>query len=123
MRVSVCRIFSFAAAHKLPNYKGPCANLHGHEWVMEVEISGEPDHDSGMVMDFGELKKLVNEAIIDKLDHSYLNDTFANPTAEQMVTAFVNTLQTRMELDPYAELERVRLYENPKSFCEWRRSQ
>jgi 6-pyruvoyltetrahydropterin/6-carboxytetrahydropterin synthase len=72
----------FDASHKLPNYNGKCANLHGHRWEVEVEIDGPVNPETGMLIDFTVVKKLI-----DKYDHSYLNDVFVNPTAENIALA------------------------------------
>lgn len=77
------KIFKFDAAHNLTKYHGKCEKLHGHTYKLVVSISGIPDNE-GMVMDFVELKKLVNEEVIKVLDHSYLNDIIPNPTAENI---------------------------------------
>ncbi len=70
----------FSAAHKLPEYEGDCAQLHGHTWKVSFEIEG-PVQDNGMVCDFKVLKKLLDEALP---DHKYLNDYVPNPTAENI---------------------------------------
>jgi 6-pyruvoyltetrahydropterin/6-carboxytetrahydropterin synthase len=120
---------SFAAAHSLPKYDGPCSRLHGHEWVVEVEVSGELTVDRDMVMDFVQLKALMNREIINKLDHQHLNEIYeARPTAEMMVGNMVEIITWCLKSDvmfitrPDLRLERIRLYETPNSFCEWRRS-
>lgn len=63
----------FDAAHYLPGYNGKCANMHGHTWHVEVEVCGDVDEKTGMVMDLAILKREVN-TIIDKFDHQVLND-------------------------------------------------
>ncbi|MDR1684244.1 MAG: 6-carboxytetrahydropterin synthase [Elusimicrobiota bacterium] len=70
----------FAAAHKLPNYKGDCAALHGHTWQVVFEVQGEVGA-SGMVCDFKELKPLLDALLP---DHKFLNDLLPNPTAENL---------------------------------------
>ena len=77
----------FSAAHNLKNYRGKCERLHGHNWFVEAVFSyGELDKD-GMAIDFRKAKKLL-KGVIDKLDHSYLNDlkmlNGINPTSENM---------------------------------------
>lgn len=62
----------FSAAHSLLHYEGKCEALHGHNWKVEVLVSGEELDASGMVMDFGELKRLTRR-VLDELDHSHLN--------------------------------------------------
>ena len=75
----------FAAAHRLRHYKGKCENLHGHNWRVEVRVAGEELDETGLLLDFGELKALVEE-VVGRLDHSYLNELEpfqqANPTTE-----------------------------------------
>lgn len=63
----------FAAAHNLLNYDGDCENLHGHNWKIEATVSTETLDDAGLGIDFKILKKRTN-AIMDMLDHKYLND-------------------------------------------------
>ena len=76
---------TISAAHHLPNYNGCCKNLHGHSWKIEISARGDVDKRTGMVVDFSELKALVN-----KLDHTNINDTIRNPTAEN-ITAYLLT--------------------------------
>ena len=75
------REFSFDAAHYLPDYHGKCERLHGHTYKAAIFVEGPPDEE-GMVMDFVELKGLVEERILSKLDHSCLNDVIKRPSAE-----------------------------------------
>lgn len=117
--ISITKRFSFDAAHHLPNYVGPCHNLHGHRWVLDVEVSGEISKQSGMIMDFSILKKIINDLIIDKLDHHCLNDEYPNPTAEMMVLCFSQELAPPLKAQG-VDLVRLRLYETPEAFCEWR---
>ena len=70
----------FSAAHRLPDYQGDCANLHGHTWYAVFEIEG-PVMPSGMVYDFKQLKPLLESVLP---DHKYLNDFIPNPTAENI---------------------------------------
>jgi len=82
--MQITREFKFEAAHKLLRYDGPCENLHGHSYVLHVSIEGEVDK-NGFVMDFGELKIIVENHVISKLDHGYLNKKIKQPTAENIV--------------------------------------
>ncbi len=75
--------FQFAASHFLTKYHGKCENLHGHNYKIIVTINGEIQED-GMVMDFKIMKQKVNEKVIDILDHTHLNDTMENPSAENL---------------------------------------
>lgn len=70
----------FSSAHRLPQYKGDCADLHGHTWQVFFEIEG-PIMPNGMVYDFKELKPMLENLLP---DHKYLNDFVANPTAENI---------------------------------------
>ncbi|MDR0952848.1 MAG: 6-carboxytetrahydropterin synthase [Elusimicrobiota bacterium] len=70
----------FSSAHRLPNYNGECAALHGHTWQVVFEIEGDIQP-SGMVADFKALKKLLDDNLP---DHKYLNDLIENPTAENL---------------------------------------
>jgi 6-pyruvoyltetrahydropterin/6-carboxytetrahydropterin synthase len=63
----------FAAAHSLRNFQGRCEALHGHNWRVEVVVRGSALDEAGLVMDFGELKRLMNAAL-DELDHQHLNE-------------------------------------------------
>jgi len=123
MSISICKRFRFDAAHSLPYYKGKCANLHGHSFLLDVEVSGQVQDQGekiGMIVDFADLKALVNDAVIDRVDHIYLNDHIKNPTAETLVELFVHRLDKLMFANNL-ELERLRLYETEDSYAEWRR--
>lgn len=73
----------FDAAHFLPNHKGKCKNLHGHTWKVRITIKTNELNKNGMVIDFGELKKIINE-----FDHNEINKTLENPTAENLAEHF-----------------------------------
>ncbi|WP_149847112.1 6-pyruvoyl trahydropterin synthase family protein [Paenibacillus sp. 37] len=75
--VSVCKIFQFDTSHQLIGHNGKCANVHGHTYKLEVVIKGVPHNfedtsNEGFVMDFSDLKKIVNDLIVDKFDHSFI---------------------------------------------------
>lgn len=77
----------FGAAHRLRGYDGECENLHGHNWHLTVRLAGEKLNGLGMVMDFKEVKDLLNR-VLDRLDHRYLNEVEPfdrlNPTTEHI---------------------------------------
>ncbi len=77
----------FASAHQLREYRGKCENLHGHNWRVLAEVRGERLDGTGMLMDFGVLKKLLRD-LADSLDHTFLNETppfdAVNPTSENL---------------------------------------
>ena len=89
----------FDAAHHLPDHKGQCANVHGHRWEVEAEVSLKSVGDGGMVVDFADVKSEIDDAIKD-LDHSNLNDLrefqIVPPTAENVATMLFSRLRNRM---------------------------
>ena len=118
--ISVTKIFSFEAAHFLPNHEGKCKNVHGHNYKLEVTFSGDREltgSNKGMIVDFSDLKEIVDNVIIDQVDHINLNDIFANPTAENMVFAFSTWIQDG-ELTSL-KLIKLKLWETDDSFAEW----
>lgn len=91
------KTFRFEAAHKLPSHKGKCARIHGHSWVMRIRLGGVLQAEGssrGMVMDFGDVSKVVNEFIDAHLDHQYLNEStpLENPTSENLAEWIFNNL-------------------------------
>lgn len=104
------KVFTFDAAHFLPNYHGKCENLHGHTYKMEVTIEGEPNKEDGMIYDFAQLKELVNKKVVDKLDHSLLNDTIKNPSAEFIAMWIWDQLKNDLNL------KQIKVYESPNSY-------
>jgi 6-pyruvoyltetrahydropterin/6-carboxytetrahydropterin synthase len=77
--------FPFAAAHRLPYYDGPCFRMHGHNYRLLVQVEGQPDPKSGMILDFVKLQAIVQAAVLERCDHHTLNDLMDNPTAENLV--------------------------------------
>ncbi|MDR3154030.1 MAG: 6-carboxytetrahydropterin synthase QueD [Deltaproteobacteria bacterium] len=77
----------FAAAHNLREFYGKCENLHGHNWFIEARVRAEHTDPTGLVMDFGVIKRLLGE-VLDLIDHKYLNEleyfTTVNPTSENI---------------------------------------
>ena len=129
-------------AHALKGYDGPCRNIHWHSYELLVTISGYPITDTkspklGMVMDFGNLKKIVRTAIIDIYDHALvlnssmpknliekLSENFDKvilldyqPTSEMMVADFANIIMK--QLPPKANLKYLQLRETVTSYAEW----
>ena len=75
--ISITRRLEFDSGHRIPNHDGQCRHLHGHRYAIEVTLTGEvADHpgkaDDGMVLDFGDIKKLTNQYIVEKWDHAFL---------------------------------------------------
>jgi len=100
--------FYFAAAHRLPRYEGPCFRMHGHNYKFFVTVEGEVDPATGMIADFGELKRVVGERILAVVDHRTLNDTLDNPTAENIARWIWEQLSGALP-----GLAEVRLFEIP----------
>ncbi len=110
---------NFAAAHKLLNYSGSCAFLHGHTWTVEVAVKGEGLDDCGMLVDFKELKNLVDD-IIKPFDHSYLNELEVfcekNPTAENLACyVFYKMKEKIAELQLNIKIFKVEIWESPEA--------
>ncbi len=89
----------FAAAHNLRNYKGKCEKLHGHNWNVEVTVRGAKLNETGMLIDFAELKKATRE-VLEELDHNYLNDLpffkVENPSSENIARYLSDRLAERL---------------------------
>ncbi|HBO24766.1 MULTISPECIES: 6-carboxytetrahydropterin synthase QueD [unclassified Providencia] len=85
MSTTIYKDFTFEAAHKLPHVPEghKCGRLHGHSFMVRLEITGEVDAYSGWIIDFSDVKK-VFKPILEQLDHHYLNDItgLENPTSE-----------------------------------------
>lgn len=88
---------TFAAGHALRNYKGKCENVHGHNFRVQVIIEGERLDESGLLVDFIDVKKLMG-SVIGRLDHQFLNDVppfdVKNPSAENIAEYFHNQMET-----------------------------
>ena len=141
--IRLTKEFSFEMSHALEGYDGLCSQIHGHSYRMFVTVVGEPsdnpdDPKYGMVMDFGELKKIVNRLIVDKYDHSLVMrrtpsnvmvvDMLAGrfsrvvvsdyqPTCENMIAHFAAMIAA--ELPSRVRLYSMRLHETATSFAEW----
>ena len=107
--------FHFAAAHRLPRYDGPCRRQHGHNYTFFVTLEGEVDPASGMIFDFGDLKRVVQEHVLSRVDHRDLNDLLANPTAENIARWIWEVLEPHLP-----GLCEVRLHEIPDSCVTYR---
>ena len=80
----VRRQFVFEAAHRLPHHPGKCRELHGHSYRLLVTVDRPVDPETGLAIDFSELKEIVRTEVVDRLDHRFVNDLIDNPTAEVM---------------------------------------
>ena len=136
------KIFHFDMAHVLKGYDGPCRNIHGHSYELRVTVKGNPLNDpqspkNGMVMDLHDRKCLVNEQIVNRLDHAFVvsssmpSDFLAvvqrdfekvvvvdfQPTSENLILDMVNRLQK--VLPQQVTLHKIMLQETPGSYVEW----
>ena len=119
-KVYVTKEFTFDCAHFLNGYEGKCALMHGHTYKLQVTLYGTPK-DNGILMDFSEIKKLVEEEVINKLDHTCLNDFFGtfNTTAENLVVWIFDQIE-RAVLFKGVSVDNVKLWETPTCFTEYR---
>ena len=143
--IRVTKEFRFEMAHALWNYDGPCRNVHGHSYILYVTFKGEPVNDpdnprNGMVMDFGDIKKIVRENVVDRFDHALMISGFApaesvesyskhfgnvivspyQPTCENLVADIAAILSAR--IPARVSLHSIKLYETATSFAEWHAS-
>lgn len=131
--VFITRQVHFNAAHRLHNPSksqqwneemyGLCTNphWHGHNYVLEVTVRGQPDPETGYVLDLAELKRLLHAAVVDKCDHRNLNSDVdflrgIIPSTENLVIAFWQEIERVLTT---GRLHRVRLYETPRNFAEY----
>ena len=77
--------FDFNAAHRLPYYEGPCFQTHGHNYRLRVLVKGRVDPATGLSMDFTAIKRVVQDTVLQTIDHNDLNQVLDNPTAENVV--------------------------------------
>lgn len=107
----------FAAAHQLHGYAGNCARMHGHNWKVEVEVTGTRLDGVGMVVDFKEMKRAARE-VAKQLDHFYLNDIppfdRINPTAENIAAWFYQEVGKRLNGE-HARVSAVTLWETDRA--------
>jgi 6-pyruvoyltetrahydropterin/6-carboxytetrahydropterin synthase len=95
---------SFSSAHLLRHYVGKCANLHGHNYKVEVHARGAKLDERGMLVDFGDLKAATKQ-LVDYLDHKYINElppfNEINPTAEELAACFCAKWETNSATTAY----------------------
>ena len=139
--IRLTKEFKFEMAHALKGYDGLCRNIHGHSYELLVTITGVPVSDKssaklGMVMDFGDLKKIVRKSIIDEFDHALVlshesvddfdpgSEMFGRtilvdyqPTSENMLIDFVERLKNQLPAN--VKLHHLLLRETVTSYAEW----
>jgi len=141
--IRITKQFSFETGHALYGYDGKCRNVHGHSYKLSVTVIGKPITDSdnvkfGMVIDFGDLKKIVKSEIVDQFDHATVFNKNTphlelahelkdrghhvilvdyQPTSENMVIDFAQKIQKH--LPSHISLHSLKLQETETSFAEW----
>lgn len=141
----ITRRLEFDAGHRIPDHASQCKHLHGHRYVIEITLTGDiiradGNPANGMVMDFGDIKRIAKAHLVDLWDHAFLayrGDTpivdflaslpghktvllDAVPTAENLVVIAFRLLdaQYRDTFGNHLRLERVRLYETPNCWAD-----
>lgn len=140
--IRVTKEFGFEMAHALWEYDGPCRNVHGHSYKLFVTLAGTPVEEpgnpkNGMVIDFGDLKRIVKRGVVDLFDHTVLVSSreagdrldalkkmFGNvvvvdyqPTCENLVADIAFRIQGM--LPDGVRLHNLKLYETATSYAEW----
>ena len=142
-RIRITKEFRFETGHALFGYDGKCRNVHGHSYHLSVTIIGTPIEEEGqiklgMVMDFGDLKKIVNKEVVDRFDHATVFNGNSphvklaktleaeghkviladyQPTSENMVLDFAARIQK--QLPSGISLHSLRLRETGTAYAEW----
>ena len=141
-KIRLTKVFTYAMAHALDNYDGLCKNIHGHNYHLEVTVSGIPVIDiaspkKGMLIDFSDLKTIINQNIVDVWDHALMLNEATNPelisllkrsyeriilvpfqpTTENMLCHLAETIK---QLLPQGVcLYSIKLKETENSYAEW----
>jgi 6-pyruvoyltetrahydropterin/6-carboxytetrahydropterin synthase len=105
---------TFAAGHALRNYKGKCENVHGHNFKVQVRIEGQSLDDTGMLVDFIDVKTVMRN-VIERLDHQFLNEVppfdIKNPSAENIAEYFHQELTAGLTSPVPIRISEVRIWE------------
>lgn len=114
----------FAAAHRLRGYEGNCERLHGHNWKVAISVSGNQLNDVGMLIDFKVIKR-HGKAILERLDHFYLNDippfdSALNPTAENIAYYLFDALSAVIN-DTRIHISAITVWENDRNSATYSR--
>jgi 6-pyruvoyltetrahydropterin/6-carboxytetrahydropterin synthase len=114
---------TFAAGHALRNYRGKCENVHGHNYRVQIKVQGEKLDETGLLVDFLEVKRLTRE-VIDYLDHRFINDLppfdVLNPSAENMAKYFYDRVSGGMNAGVPVRIAEVRVWETDTSAAAYR---
>jgi 6-pyruvoyltetrahydropterin/6-carboxytetrahydropterin synthase len=141
--IRITKEFSFETGHALYGYDGKCRNVHGHSYKLSVTVLGKPQSEPGavklgMVIDFGDLKKIVKEEVVDPFDHATVFNKNTphlelakeledrghkviladyQPTSENMVIDFAQKISSK--LPDFVKLHSLRLRETATAYAEW----
>ena len=117
MTYTVCKDFTFAAAHRIEGHAGECRNLHGHNYRVRVCVGAETLDEIGMVLDFAELKAAVRD-VVGRFDHRVINEVppfdDRSTTAEELAAFVFREVRDRLS-DPRLFVRRVEVWENDTS--------
>lgn len=133
MKMLLTKKFAFEMAHAIEGYDGKCANLHGHSYHMEVTVEGTKLNADGMAIDFGTIKRIVQEQVVDLFDHALVlkegssllaagsthKNLIAvpfNPTTENLLLHFAQLIEPHLPAD--TQLHSIRLAETDTSVAE-----
>ncbi len=142
-KIRITKQFTFETGHALYGYDGKCRNVHGHSYKLSVTVIGTPITDTsnvklGMVIDFGDLKKIVKEEIVDPFDHATVFNKNTphmelakelkdrghkviladyQPTSENMVIDFASKIKSRLSKE--IQLHSIKLRETDTAFAQW----
>ena len=138
--IRITKEFRYEGAHALYNYDGKCRNIHGHSYVLYVTVKGSPINDesnckNGMILDFSDFKRIVNDTIVEQFDHALglrseapmaeeLGRAYEKvvlvdfqPTCENMLQYFASVIESN--LPENVQLFSLKLHESPSSYVEW----
>ncbi|MDD4386011.1 MAG: 6-carboxytetrahydropterin synthase [Bacteroidales bacterium] len=140
-KIRLTKEFTFEMAHVLEGYDGPCENIHGHSYRLEVTVIGTPVADRanpkcGMVMDFGQLKRIVKCEVVDRFDHVLMVNSDSKlfrlkeeiPLAKMFPVDFQPTCENLLihiaqliseQLPKEVSLHHLKLHETATSYAEW----
>jgi len=111
-------IDSFASAHQLREYRGQCENLHGHNWKVEAVVEGKDLDDTGLLLDFKDLKRALKD-ILKELDHTLLNQhpffQERNPTSENLAFYIFRRLEEALRVYPGVRVKSITVWESEKA--------
>lgn len=113
----------FSASHSLNNYPGACANNHGHNWRVQLTISGEKLNELGILMDFREMKQVIDK-YLDELDHTFINnhnyfkENKLNPSSENIAKFIYEGVENYLK-DKHLKVESVLVGETPTCYAKY----